>query len=302
MEIDQTTPTSATEDFDILRVGLCQVYTEPWAVEDNLNRTIAAIEEAAAQGAEVAVTPEAVVLGYPDHDSEQARLRFRALAEPVDGARMTAFRSRADGLSIYLVVGFVELGADGRIHNSAALISPQGELLYTYRKIHCRTFEDSRHTGAFTPGDRFYVAELQLGTHNVKAGTMICFDREITEATRCLRALGAEIVFCPLATDTGELSSQPVCVDNELVTRVRAAENEVFIVVVNHAGRYNGGSFVVGPEGEVLRQLGPEAGVAVIDVPIGAVPMKFHRQPRGEMGWGYRAPQVYVDYLGESLG
>ena len=43
-------------------------------------------------------------------------------------------------------------------------------------------------------------------------------------------------------------------VPNELITRCRAAENELFIAVVNHARRFNGGSFLVGPTGEVLHQ------------------------------------------------
>lgn len=297
MEIDQKIPTSMAGRFDTIKVGLCQVYTEAWAIEANLNRTLEAIESAARQGAEIAVTPESVLQGYVDHTPDITREQFLARSEPLDGERMQKIRDLVKQLNIHLVFGFAERDSRNEIHNSAALISSDGKILGVYRKIHCRPFEDSHHEGLFSPGDTFQVNRLQFGDRSVMSGTMICFDREIPESVRCLRALGAEIIFCPLATDTVDMSQAPVSVDNEMVTRVRAAENEVFIVVVNHAGRFNGGSFVVGPEGEVLHQMGHEAGVQVVDVPVGAVSARFHNQPLGEMGWGYRRPAVYEKYL-----
>ena len=63
---------------------------------------------------------------------------------------------------------------------------------------------------------------------------------------RCVRSLGAEIVLCPLACDTTPVEASPGYGHNEAITRTRAAENEVFIVVVNHANRFNGGSYCAG--------------------------------------------------------
>ncbi len=85
--------------------------------------------------------------------------------------------------------------------------------------------------------------------------------------------------------------------DNELITRCRAAENEVFIAVVNHAIRFNGGSFVVGQGGQKIIQRGAAPEVCVIELPVGAAADKFHSQPLGWMGWGYRRPEVYEKYL-----
>ena len=47
-----------------LRVGLCQIATVEWDVAGNLDRTAAALEEAADRGAQLAVTPECVLHGY----------------------------------------------------------------------------------------------------------------------------------------------------------------------------------------------------------------------------------------------
>jgi predicted amidohydrolase len=122
---------------------------------------------------------------------------------------------------------------------------------------------------------------------------MICFDREIPETGRCLRAMGAQLVACPLACDTEPLDRHLDYAHNEMVTRCRAAENEVFIAVVNHSGRFNGGSFVVGPGGETVVQLGTEPEVRTVDLPVTGVSDVIHANAFGWMGWGYRKQEVY---------
>lgn len=280
-----------------LTLGMCQVFTEPWAVEDNLRRTLAALDEAAQAGAQLAITPECVLHGYAGNEPKDFQERMWEVAEPLDGARLGRIREKARTLGLEVVVGFAERGEGQQVHNAAALISSQGELVNVYRKVHLRPFEDIRYDGVFTAGDQFSVVERVVAGQTYRVGMMICFDREIPESVRCLRALDAQLIACPLATDTSELSKLANRADNEMITRCRAAENEVFIAVINHAGRFNGGSFVVGPWGEVLHQMGPEAGVKVLSIPVGTVPRQFHSNPQGWMGWGYRRHSVYERYL-----
>ncbi len=279
-----------------VKVAMCQVFTEEWAQEDNFERTLEALKEAAAHGAELAITPECVIHGYGFEKAEE-RGRVLRTAETVDSPRMGRVREAARELGIDVVFGFAERDGD-RVHNSAAVISRAGELLDVYRKVHCRNFESECHDGWFTAGQRFFAVERPCAEGAYNLGVMICFDREVTETVRCLRAVGSHLIACPLACDTEDMAHPGNYVENETVTRVRAAENEVFIVVVNHAGRFNGGSFAVGPGGELLQQMGAEAGVAVLDIPVGAVRDGFHRKPLGWMGWGYRRPEVYGGYLG----
>lgn len=56
-------------------------------------------------------------------------------------------------------------------------------------------------------------------------------------------------------------------------------------------------SFMVGPEGEVLCQMNSEAGVEVVDVPVGVIASRFHSRPYSEMGWKFRRPEVYQVYF-----
>lgn len=295
-----TSSGDSTSDHDILRVGICQIYTEQWQIEQNFRRTMEALEEAAERGAILAITPECVLHGYGfSDDKEFLRKRTLAASEELSGERVSGIRALAKKLSLNVVLGIAERGTGDKIHNSALFITQQGEIAEVYRKVHCRRFESVEGSGAFTPGDRFAAVELSLGQRSYSIGLMICFDREIPESTRCLRAMGAQFVACPLATNTSDMNQKIEEAENEMITRCRAAENEFFIAVVNHSGRFNGGSFIVGPKGELLIQLGKDPAVEVVDVPIGIVEDKFHSNPLGWMGWGYRRQEVYDKHLTE---
>ncbi|HYF48781.1 MAG TPA: carbon-nitrogen hydrolase family protein [Planctomycetota bacterium] len=275
------------------KLAMCQIATEQWAVDANFQRTIAALEQAGQRRAHLAITPECVLTGYGDHDQKKQFPRLRETAERLDGPRLTKIKQIAAQYSMHVVIGLSERGEGDRVHNSAVFISERGEIVYVYRKVHCRFFEDDGREGCFTAGNEFFVTPRRLGSADVNVGTLICFDREVPESMRCLRAKGAQFIACPLATDTERLDSPSAVANNEMVTRVRAAENEVFIAVVNHARRFNGGSFVVGPYGEILHQMDKDEGVAFVDVPVSVVAEKYHANPLGWMGWGYRRPDVY---------
>lgn len=294
-------PDQYADGYPGVKIGMCQVYTEEWKIEDNIRRALDAIDLAAGEGAEIAITPECVFHGYAFDDSKGESESFRKqlfdIAEPLNGQHVKLFKDKAREKSIYVLVGFVEEGTEGRIHNTAALISPGGEFVYVYRKVHCRHFESINHWGYFTPGEDFYSEQIHFGDRKYNVGTMICFDREIPETLRCLRAAGAELVLCPLATNTSEMIHYKNRADNESITRIRATSNEQFIVVVNHAGRFNGGSFIVGPFGELFCQMTEKPGVLTYEIPLGYISAKLHNEALGWMGWGYRRPEIYSKYI-----
>lgn len=284
-----------------VKIGLCQIYTEEWQTEANIQRTLEAIDIASDQGAEIAVTPECVIQGYPVYEnkarSESCRTKIFSVAESPSGENLKLFKDKAREKGIYILIGFVEKGEENKIHNTAALISPEGQYVYVYRKVHCRHFENINYRGYFTPGDNFYSADLHFGDKKFNTGTIICFDRELPETLRCMRALGAELVLCPLATDTSDLTVYKNEVDNEIITRAGSTCNELFMVVVNHAGRFNGGSFITGPKGELFCQMNADPGVLTYEIPAGVISQHFHHEPLGWMGWGYRRPEVYKKYI-----
>ena len=294
-------PEYYSKGYSTVKIGMCQVFTKEWDVEANIGRALEAIDLASEQGAEIAVTPECVFSGYPFDDSNGKSGSFRkklySLAESLDSEHVKLFKDKAKDKGLYISVGFVEKGEGELIHNTAALISPDGQFVYVYRKVHCRHFESIKHWGYFSPGSDFFSAELQFNERRFNVGTIICFDREIPESLRCMRSLGAELILCPLATDTSDMTLYKNETDNEMITKVGSTCNELFVVVVNHAGRFNGGSFIVGPKGELFCQMTTDAGVLIYDLPVGIISKEFHNDPLGWMGWGYRRPEIYKKYL-----
>ena len=284
-----------------MKIGLCQTQTVEWDVEGNFRRVLEDITVAAEQGAELIVTPECVLNGYAGPGLSDWKTRFPATTESLHGPYLTQIREQAKTLQIEVVFGFAERGDTGVFHNTAVLIGRDGETVWAYRKMHCRPFESTEHDGLFTPGEQFFVSEQTYAGGSLRVGAMICFDREIVESVRCLRSLHAEFIACPLATNTYSLTDTPAAygqrANNELITRVRAAENEVFIAVVNHAGRFNGGSYLVGPMGETICQMGTGPEVRTVEVPLG-ITHRLHQDSLGWMAWHHRRPKDYAAYLG----
>ncbi len=291
------TPDIKHEEFSGIKLGLCQVETKHWDLEGNFQRTEDALRDVAKAGAELAITPENVLQGYPPPNTDKDRQHLREVSEPLDGKYIARLKNLVRELSIDIVFGFAEVSETGHYHNSCLYMDCRGDLKAVYRKVHCRPFEDINHDGLYTPGSEFRVATFKRGDREFKIGMMICFDREIPESVRCLRSLGAQLIACPLATNTARVDQYFEKADNELLTRARSAENELFIAVVNHSGTYNGGTFVTGPSGEMITQLGEGSETEVLQVPVGIVPEKFHADPLGWAGWGYRRPNIYKPYL-----
>ena len=106
--------------------------------------------EAAAAGARLVVLPELCDSGYVfGADAEQATAEARALASPADDSdTLRQWRDLAAEHRLVIVGGFCERGADGRLHNSAAVVDASGTRA-VYRKAHLWDKEKL----VFTPGD-----------------------------------------------------------------------------------------------------------------------------------------------------
>ena len=70
---------------------------------------------------------------------------------------------------------------------------------------------------ALTPGDGFYVTELDTACGLVRVGAMICYDREFPESARILMLKGAELILTP--------SACPMEINRLSQLRARAYEN-----------------------------------------------------------------------------
>lgn len=207
-------------------------------------------------------------------------------AEPIPGETTERIGKRAAQHGIHVILPLFEKGDDGNFYNSAAVIGPDGKLvkgilpngeeINCYRKTHIpasfdeitkKLRSDEKHY--FKPGGGFPVFK----TEKAIIGILICWDKRFFEGWRSLALSGAEIIFNPLAT-WGKWRQETYPIE----LRVMALYNQVFVVGCGKAGReelhgeirdFGAGSFVVDPQGFILKQWPIEEGhvlSAVVDL------------------------------------
>ncbi|HEX7442511.1 MAG TPA: NAD+ synthase [Acidimicrobiales bacterium] len=142
-----------------IRVAACQINTVVGDLAGNAARTLEALAEAETAGADLAVFPELTVTGYPPED---------LLGRPAFVAdNLIAFRSVAAATgACAAVIGYVDIGPQGRLLNAAALCR-NGEVLGRYVKRmlpNYGVFDEQRWFAAGTdPATLFEVAGVPIG-------------------------------------------------------------------------------------------------------------------------------------------
>ncbi len=182
-------------------------------------------------------------------------------AEPLDGRVVTSICEEARRAGAWVLGGsFVERGADG-LHNTTFLVSPAGEVVLTYRKIHLFGYR-SAEPELLAAGNSVACVRTPFG----RVGAMTCYDLRFPELTRALVDEGAEIILVTSAWPAARIEHWRV------LLRSRAVENQAWIVAANTAGtdagtRLGGHSAIVAPDGHVVAEGGSDAQdvVAVID-------------------------------------
>jgi predicted amidohydrolase len=168
------------------KLAMVQMLVEPGAKARNLRHAAELVAQAAAQGAQVVVLPEAMPLGWTDSAT-------RSLADEVPGGETCELLGRlAKEHRVHLCSGAVERAGDS-IFNAAVLIGPSGDVLLHHRKLNEL---DIAHD-CYAQGDRLAVAHTPLGC----LGVMICSDafarRQVV--SRTLGLMGAQMILSPCA-------------------------------------------------------------------------------------------------------
>ncbi|MEY4940265.1 MAG: (R)-stereoselective amidase [Verrucomicrobiota bacterium] len=237
-----------------VKLALIQMRVVGGEPQRNLRRAEALIAESAALGAEVALLPEAMNLGWT-HPSAHAA------ADPIPtGESCARIGAAARRHGLFVCAGLIErAGAD--IFNSAVLVDPRGEVILHHRKLNELRIAHPLYAG----GDRLGVARTPLGAF----GLMICADgfSHGQSVGRTLGLMGADVILspCAWAAPAGhDNSAQPygqLWIDNYGPV---ARDYGLWIAGCSNVGPIEdgpwrgraciGNSLVVGPQGEpVLR-------------------------------------------------
>jgi len=247
-----------------MRVALCQI---PISSRPHLNadRVQAAVLQAADQGADLAVFPEATQVRFGSD--------LRAAAEPLDGPFGAGLAAVAKQSGVALVAGVFEPAPDGRVYNTAVAYDGTGELVAAYRKLHLFDAFGHRESDQVAPGSAPVICALA----GVRTGLAICYDVRFAELSRALAVAGAELLVLPAAWAAGLFKEEHWVT----LVRARAIENTVWVAAVGQvpdpaerptrAATGIGRSMLVDPLGVVRADLGPAPGVTVAEVDTGLI-------------------------------
>lgn len=223
----------------------------------NLATISAMAHKAADRGARLVVFPE-----YSSYFAPKLGADFVAAAQPIDGAFTDGIRNLATELAIHIVVGLVEKSDDpARFSNTLVALTPDGDLVATYRKLHLYdAFGDLEsewvRAGEIEPPQTFEFAGFTVGLQT-------CYDLRFPEVTRRLVDAGVTLVAVPSEWVRGPLKEHHW---RTLVT-ARALENTLYVAAADHAPPIGAGnSMIVDPMGVELATIGENSDVAVASI------------------------------------
>ena len=245
-----------------LRVALAQLVAgdDP---QDNLVEVGRLAAEAAAAGARLVVYPEATMRRFGPGLAE--------VAEPADGPWATGLRELADRHQVVVVAGMFTPADGGRVRNTLRAVG--GAVDARYDKIHLFDAFGFRESATVAAGHQPVIITVD----RVAVGLTTCYDVRFPGLYTRLADQGAEVICVAASWAAG-----PGKIDQwELLTRARALDSTTFVLAVGQADPTTvgvlpskgapagvGHSAAISPRGEVLRTLGPEPGLLVVDLDL----------------------------------
>jgi N-carbamoylputrescine amidase len=229
--------------------------------QTNLEFSIAQIELAAAQQADLVVLPE---LHLGPYFCQNEDFNQFDLAQPIPGPTTDVLSAVAKRLKIVIVSTIFEQRAPGLYHNTAVVFDKDGSIAGKYRKMHIPDDPGFYEKYYFTPGD---IGFKPINTSIGKLGVLICWDQWFPEAARLMALAGAELLIYPTAIgwdpqDTLEEQQRQL---GAWVTiqRSHAVANGIPVISCNRVGfekapdsdagiNFWGNSFIAGPQGDIL--------------------------------------------------
>lgn len=274
---------------NLLNIALLQIAPTD-SLEGNLEKGTAACRRAKELGADIALFPEMWSNGYRIYGRPAEEWKAEAISAESEFVR--AFGRLAGELDMAVGVTLLEAW-EGGPRNTLVLFDRFGERKLTYAKVHTCDFDVEQN---LTPGEDFYVTDLDTACGPVRVGAMICYDREFPESARLLMLKGAELILTPNAC--------PMELNRLSQLRARAFENMLAVATCSYPDSVpdcNGGSSVfdgvaylpelAGSRDTCLLQAGGEEGVCVAGLDLDMLRAYRGREVHGN---AYRRPKKYA--------
>ena len=245
-----------------MKIAAVQMVSTPrWA--DNQASARALLEQAAAQGVELAVLPEYFgAIGARDTD----KLALREA--PGEGPMQAFLAESARALGLWIVGGTVPLATPDphKVRNTVLAYAPGGDCVARYDKIHLFGFKK----GAERYDESATIAAgselVAFDTPFARVGVSICYDLRFPELYRALGVTDLLVVPAAFTETTGRAHW-------EILLRARAIENQAYVLAPAQGGQHPNGrrtwghSMLIDPWGQILGEVdqGPGLALAQID-------------------------------------
>ncbi|NJP10348.1 MAG: carbon-nitrogen hydrolase family protein [Leptolyngbyaceae cyanobacterium RU_5_1] len=233
-------------------------------LQRNLIQAEELIDLAVRQGAELVGLPE----NFSFMGEEEEKL---AQAEAIAQESEKFLKTMAQRFQVTILGGgFPVPVGNGKMHNTALLVGPNGDELVRYEKVHLfdvnvpdgNTYRESLTILAGLRMPPIYPAK-DLGN----LGLSVCYDVRFPELYRHLSQMGAEVLFVPAAFTayTGKDHWQ-------VLVQARAIENTCYVIAPAQTGRHyalrqtHGHAMIVDPWGTVLADAGDKPGLAIAPI------------------------------------
>ena len=242
------------------RIGLVQTSCslDP---NENLAKTEWKVREAAARGAQVVCLQE---LFRSQYFCREENAELFALAESIPGPSTETLGKLARELKVVIVASLFERRAAGLYHNTAAVLSSDGEIAGLYRKMHIPDDPLYFEKYYFTPGDLGFGS---IATPYGRLGVLVCWDQWYPEGARIAALSGADLLVYPTAigwhpSEKAQYGAAQLDAWRT-IQRAHAIANGVYVAAVNRVGyegppehglEFWGSSFVADPFGQVVAQ------------------------------------------------
>jgi N-carbamoylputrescine amidase len=242
------------------RIGLAQFACSK-NVDENLDKAVEMIREAAQKGAQIVCLQE---LFRSQYFCREENAELFELAESIPGPSTEVISKVAAECKVAVVASLFERRAAGLYHNTAAILDADGSSLGIYRKMHIPDDPLYFEKFYFTPGDTGF---LNFDTKYGRIGTLVCWDQWYPEGARLSSLGGASVLFYPTAigwhpSEKDEYGAAQLDAWRT-IQRAHAIANGIYVCAVNRIGfegppeqglEFWGSSFVVDPFGQVIAQ------------------------------------------------
>lgn len=236
-----------------MKACLAQIYTTKGDPAANLAKMAAAINEAAAKGADLVCFSELFYSGY-----DISREELRRLAIYVDGPELAKVRALAADAGVHVLISYPEKDKENsEVFISASLIDDTGEILLNHRKTYRWGDEKDKVSG----GCGYEVCDTKFG----RIGVLICYEIEFPEPARILMLQGAEMILVTSAFTYVE--NMPTYLS------ALAIQNQCYVLSTNDVREETpkrGASCALDQYGKVIDKLGDEEGMLYCDINLDA--------------------------------